>query len=129
MSMLAELVEAAIGVDTHAETHTAAVLDTRTGAVLARATALADPDGYAELTALAQEHSGLRAWAMEGTGGYGAGLARHLAGVGDPKAAVRVVLSRLAAGTAPAGRRPDADGQAGLTDCGWRRPPGGARCG
>ncbi|HEY0508310.1 MAG TPA: transposase [Blastococcus sp.] len=83
MSMLAELVEVVIGVDTHAETHTAAVLDTRTGAVLARATVLADPDGHAESTALAEEHSGLRAWAMEGTGGYGAGLARHLADAGE----------------------------------------------
>jgi transposase len=79
MSMLAELVEVVIGVDTHKDTHTAAVLDARTGAVLARATVPADPDGYAELVGLAEEHSGLRAWAMEGTGGYGAGLARHLA--------------------------------------------------
>jgi transposase len=79
MSMLAELVEVVIGVDTHSQTHTAAVLDARTGAVLARATVTADPDGYAELVTLAEEHSGLRAWAMEGTGGYGAGLARHLA--------------------------------------------------
>jgi transposase len=79
MSMLAELVEVVIGVDTHSQTHTAALVDARTGAVLARATVTADPDGYAELLALAEEHSGLRAWAMEGTGGYGAGLARHLA--------------------------------------------------
>jgi hypothetical protein len=79
MSMLAELVEVVIGVDTHSQTHTAAVLDARTGGVLARATVAADPDGYAELVALAEQHSGLRAWAMEGTGGYGAGLARHLA--------------------------------------------------
>jgi transposase len=79
MSMLAELVEVVIGVDTHSQTHTAAVLDARTGGVLARATVSADPDGYAELVALADQHSGLRAWAMEGTGGYGAGLARHLA--------------------------------------------------
>ena len=79
MSMLAELVEVVIGVDTHKDTHTAAVLDARTGGVLARATVAADPDGYAELVALAEQHSGLRAWAMEGTGGYGAGLARHLA--------------------------------------------------
>jgi transposase len=83
MSMLAELVEVVIGVDTHAETHTAAVLDTRTGGVLARATVSADPDGYEELVALAEQHSGLRAWAMEGTGGYGAGLARHLADAGE----------------------------------------------
>ncbi|TKJ29229.1 IS110 family transposase [Blastococcus sp. CCUG 61487] len=79
MSMLADLVEVVIGVDTHSQTHTAAVLDARTGAVLAGITVPADPDGYAELVALAEQHSGVRAWAMEGTGGYGAGLARHLA--------------------------------------------------
>ena len=79
MSMLAELVEVVIGVDTHSQTHTAAVVDARTGGVLARATVPADPHGYAELVALAEQHAGLRAWAMEGTGGYGAGLARHLA--------------------------------------------------
>ena len=83
MSMLAELVEVVIGVDTHSQTHTASVLDVRTGGVLARATVTADPDGYAELVTLAEQHSGLRAWAMEGTGGYGAGLARHLADRGE----------------------------------------------
>jgi transposase len=83
MSMLAELVEVVIGVDTHKDTHTAAVVDARTGGVLARATVTADPDGYAELIALAEEHSGLRAWALEGTGGYGAGLTRHLATAGE----------------------------------------------
>jgi hypothetical protein len=83
MSMLAELVEVVIGVDTHKDTHTAAVLDVRTGGVLARATVAADPDGYAELSALAERHSGLRAWAMEGTGGYGAGLTRHLEQAGE----------------------------------------------
>jgi transposase len=83
MSMLAERVEVVIGVDTHSETHTAAIVDARTGGVLARATVSADPDGYAELSALAETHSVLRAWAMEGTGGYGAGLARHLADAGE----------------------------------------------
>lgn len=78
MPMLAELVEVVIGVDTHADTHTAAVVDARTGGVLARLTVTTDPDGYAELLALAEAHSGLRAWALEGAGGYGAGLARHL---------------------------------------------------
>ena len=34
MSMLAELVEVVIGVDTHKDTHTAAVLDARTGAAV-----------------------------------------------------------------------------------------------
>jgi transposase len=51
--------------------------------VLARATVAADPDGYAELSVLAERYSGLRAWALEGTGGYGAGLARHLERAGE----------------------------------------------
>ncbi|MFG1833872.1 IS110 family transposase [Micromonospora chersina] len=83
MSMLAELVEVVIGVGTHKHTHTAAVLDARTGAVQDRATVDADPDGYAQLLSLAERRSGLRAWAIEGTGGYGAGLARHLADAGE----------------------------------------------
>jgi transposase len=83
MPMLAELVEVVIGVDTHKDTHAAAVLDAGTGTVLARATVTADPDGYGELLALAEHHPGLRAWAMEGSGGYGAGLARHLDQAGE----------------------------------------------
>jgi transposase len=83
MSMLAEQVEVVIGVDTHKDTHTAAVVDARTGGVLGRAMVPTDPDGYAQLVALAEEHSGLRAWALESTGSYGAGLARHLAEAGE----------------------------------------------
>ena len=64
MSMLAELAEVVIGVDTHKDSHTAAVVDVRTGGVLARATVPADPDGYAELMVMAEQHSGLRAWAL-----------------------------------------------------------------
>ena len=79
MSMLAEAVEVVIGVDTHKHTHTAAVVDARTGGVLARATVPADPAGYQALIELAEQHSQLRAWALEGTGSYGAGLTRHLA--------------------------------------------------
>jgi hypothetical protein len=77
--MLAELVELVIGVDTHADTHTAALIAVNTRALLATATITADADGYAALLALAETHGGLRAWAIEGAGGYGAGLARHLA--------------------------------------------------
>jgi transposase len=83
MTMLAELVEVVIGVDTHKHTHTAAVVQAATGAVLARATVSADPVGYAELSALAELHPGLRAWALEGSGGYGAGLARQLVEHGE----------------------------------------------
>ncbi|GAB3076844.1 IS110 family transposase [Intrasporangium mesophilum] len=76
---LRELVDVVIGVDTHVHTHSAAVVDARTGGVLGEVTVEADTDGYAELVAFAEEHAALRAWAIEGTGGHGAGLARHLA--------------------------------------------------
>jgi len=82
-SRLGDVVEVVIGVDTHKDTHTAAVLDARTGAVLECSTASAAADGYAALVELAERHPGLRAWAMEGSGGYGAGLARHLADHGE----------------------------------------------
>src|SRR3954454_12951852 len=78
MTMLAELVDVVIGVDTHKDTHTAAALDAHTGALRALATVPADADGYAELLDFATQHAGLRAWAIEGTGGYGAGLTAHL---------------------------------------------------
>jgi transposase len=83
MSMLADIAEVVIGVDTHKDTHTAAILDIRTGAVLDRVTVSTDPDGYADLLALAAQHSGLRAWALEGSAGYGAGLTRHLTSAGE----------------------------------------------
>ena len=78
MSMLAELVEVVIGVDTHKTPTPPRSSTPAPGRCSASATVAADPDGYAELVELAEQHSGLRAWAMEGTGGYGAGLARHL---------------------------------------------------
>jgi transposase len=79
MAMLADLVEVVIGVDTHKHTHTAAVVQAATGAMVEQATAPATPAGYRQLLALANHHSGRRLWAVEGTGGYGAGLTRFLA--------------------------------------------------
>lgn len=79
MNSLSEIVEVVIGIDTHVETHTAAVVDARTGAVLDELTVPTTPRGYQDLVDLADAHSVLRAWAIEGTGGHGAGLARHLA--------------------------------------------------
>jgi transposase len=79
MTSLSEVVDVVIGVDTHVATHSAAALDARTGAVLDEVTVCADAAGYAELVEFAEEHASLRAWAIEGTGGHGAGLARHLA--------------------------------------------------
>ena len=79
MDSLSEIVDVVIGVDTHVATHSAAAVGARTGGVLAEITVEANPDGYEALVMFASEHSGLRAWAIEGTGGHGAGLARHLA--------------------------------------------------
>ena len=79
MHMLAELVELVIGVDTHKHTHTAAVVVAATGAVIQQVTVPATPAGYRQLLGLADRHDGRRVWAVEGTGGYGAGLTRFLA--------------------------------------------------
>jgi transposase len=49
MHMLADLVELVIGVDTHKDTHTAAVVAAATGAVLEQATVPATPAGYRQL--------------------------------------------------------------------------------
>jgi hypothetical protein len=78
MHMLAEVVELVIGVDTHKDTHTAAVVTATTGAVVAQATVPATPAGYRQLLRLADQHDGRRVWAIESTGGYGAGLTRFL---------------------------------------------------
>jgi len=79
MDSLSEIVDVVVGVDTHVATHSAAVVDTHTGGVLAEITVEANLDGYEALVEFANEHDGLRAWAIEGTSGHGAGLARHLA--------------------------------------------------
>jgi transposase len=75
---LREAVDVVIGVDTHVHTHSAAVLDTATGGVLDEITVETTAEGYAELVEFANNHPMLRAWAIEGTGGHGAGLSRHL---------------------------------------------------
>ncbi|PFG40338.1 transposase [Georgenia soli] len=79
VTRLCEVVDVVIGVDTHVQTHTAAAVEARTGALLGQITVETTPAGYEELAAFADEHAALRAWAIEGTGGHGAGLARHLA--------------------------------------------------
>lgn len=83
MPSLAELVDVVIGVDTHKHTHTAAAVEATTGAVTAELTVTTDTRGYAQLLAWAAGHGPQRAWALEGAGGYGAGLARHLLSAGE----------------------------------------------
>src|SRR5918911_483557 len=75
---LREVVDVVIGVDTHVHTRSAAVVDTATGGVLGEITVEATVEGYAELVGFANGYPMLGAWAVEGTGGHGAGLSRHL---------------------------------------------------
>src|SRR5215218_6867070 len=78
MAMLADSVEVVIGVDTYKHTHTAAVVVVATGATTATMTVAATPAGYQQLLELAGQHGRPRVWAIESTGGYGAGLTRLL---------------------------------------------------
>jgi transposase len=82
---LAELVSHVIGVDTHKHTHTAAVVDAATGGAVPVEQATADRGGYEALVDYADMHStaGERAWAIEGTGSYGAGLCDYLSARGE----------------------------------------------
>jgi transposase len=75
---LRDVIDVVIGVDTHVHTHSAAAVDARTGGVLDEITVDATAEGYAQLVEFADEQAALRAWAIEGTGGHGAGLTRHL---------------------------------------------------
>lgn len=78
MSMLAATVDAVIGVDTHRDRHTVAVVDT-TGGALAAIELATDAFGYRRMLAFAKEHApGRRVWAIEGTGSFGAGLTTYL---------------------------------------------------
>jgi transposase len=83
MTMLADHVDVVIGVDTHKHTHTATVVRSVTGAALETMTAPTDATGYQHLVELADRHPGVRVWAIEGTGTYGAGLTRHLQAWGE----------------------------------------------
>ncbi len=81
--MLAETLDYAIGVDTHRDRHAFAVIAV-SGGVEAEYGLPASGVGYAEALAAAHKHApGRRVWAIEGTGCYGAGLARFLAARGE----------------------------------------------
>jgi transposase len=71
-----------IGVDTHKDSHVAAARD-QLGRRLATTQVAATRAGYAQLLAWAQGLGEPVAWGVEGTGSYGAGLARYLCGHGQ----------------------------------------------
>lgn len=72
-----EVGEVTSGVDTHKDTHTAAALD-QAGRLLGHAQFPTTVTGYAALLAWLQAFGPLARVGVEGTGVYGAGLARHL---------------------------------------------------
>jgi transposase len=71
-----------VGVDPHSDIHHAAVID-QVGRPLADAGFPTTPAGYRQLLAWAGEHGQIAAFGVEGTGAYGAALARHLRAAGQ----------------------------------------------
>ena len=83
--MLADELDYVVGVDTHRDEHVLAVVAAPAGAVIAKLAVRASARGYREAVRFVEEHAdGQRAWAIEGVGHYGAGLARFLAGRSEP---------------------------------------------
>src|SRR6202035_3800773 len=82
--MLADQVDYVVGVDPHRDSHALAVVHVVSGLVVFEATVVANSDGYAHALKLAGQHAaGRRAFAVEGTGSFGAGLTRFLTARGE----------------------------------------------
>jgi transposase len=124
-SIVAEGDAVVVGVDTHAEIHVAVVLSSL-GARLGSTVVATTPAGFGELVGWARRFGRIRCFGVEGTGSYGAALARHLRAVGhtvvevdrpdrrtrrlqgksdpvDAEAAARAVLAGTARGCPKAG--------------------------
>lgn len=83
MSILADRVEHVIGVDTHKQTHTAAVVQ-KHGGIRDLRSFPSESAGYRAALKWANELApGCRAWAVEGAGSYGAGLVDYLREKGE----------------------------------------------
>jgi transposase len=82
--MLADEVAFVLGVDTHTDNHTLAVVEAASQRTQRVLTIAATRRGYRQALRLADRQApGRRAWALEGSGCYGAGLARFLAARGE----------------------------------------------
>src|SRR4051812_4499636 len=82
--MLADQLDYAVGVDPHRDSHALAVVHVRSGVVVFEATVAASSEGYRHALQLVDAHaSGRRAFAVEGSGSFGAGLTRFLASRGE----------------------------------------------
>src|SRR5437773_2737416 len=94
-----------VGVDTHKDSHSAALVDAM-GALVAATDVGANRKGYRRLLEWARCRGPQRTWVVEGTGSYGAGLASFLA------AAEEVVFE----GDRPQRRKPGAAGKSDQLD-------------
>ena len=82
--MVTDEVDYVLGVDTHRDEHVLAVVTAPAGAVIAKQSVGANRRGYREALCLAERYApGARAWAIEGAGHYGGGLARYLSERGE----------------------------------------------
>src|SRR5437660_9735098 len=82
--MLADQLDYVVGVDPHRDSHALAVVQIVSGVVVFEATVAANSDGYAHALQLVDQHAlGRRAFAVEGTGSFGAGLTRFLTARGE----------------------------------------------
>jgi transposase len=82
--MVADQVDYVVGVDPHRDEHALGVVEVRSGVVVFETVVAADGDGYKEALRVAETHApGRRAFAVEGSGSYGAGLTRFLTGKGE----------------------------------------------
>ena len=134
-----------VGVDTHRDVHVAVALD-QLGRRLGEIELATTPAGYQRLLAWAERFGAVQAFGIEGTGCYGAGLARHLRarkvfvievmrpnrqtrrrkGKSDPtdaEAAARAVLSGRGDRLCQGGRRPSRD-DPGAAGCSIERDQG-----
>jgi transposase len=82
--MLADRLDYVIGVDPHRDGHALAVVEVRTGGVVFEGAMAANSAGYGRALELACRHAdGRRAFAVEGSGSFGAGLTRFLTARGE----------------------------------------------
>jgi hypothetical protein len=82
--MLAEGADFVVGVDTHGQRHSFALVEARRGALVCEWELPASAQGYRRALELARQRGGgQRLWALEGSGCYGAGLARFLLAAGE----------------------------------------------
>ena len=103
--MLADDVAFVVGVDTHADRHALVLVEAQSQRIGRQLTIAATRRGYRRALRLVCRHApGGRVWALEGSGSYGAGLARFLAERGE-----RVLeVERLARGGARGRAKSDA---------------------